>query len=153
MDVENIIRKIFTLEFVIPKPNGEMRSCVNPLRQSNLSFNNLNRSNSQPKLSFSLMRNNSLVGMSKFAETSCSFFNERERNCVIPLQKHSLLRKATLNSSSASDCEVVSCKENNCMGRSCLVGDGGVESKSMIIKNWSGFLRGSEEGDKLSRLI
>ena len=56
---------MFTLEFVVPKLHGETATCVAVLRPSTISI--VNRSSSQPKLSQSWMKSNSMLGLSKFA--------------------------------------------------------------------------------------
>lgn len=87
----------------------------------------LQRSTSQPKLSQSFIRNNSsLVGLSKFAESTSmsTFFNESDK--PLQMQKQSFMRKnnsiVSPSSSSVSDCEVLASKENY-LARSSMINE------------------------------
>lgn len=73
-DLENAVRKVFTLEFVIPKKNGEGTSSIAIFRPSNLNTSMLSRSTSASKVSAALMKSSSMMGLAKFADTSYSTF-------------------------------------------------------------------------------
>ncbi len=66
-EIGNTLKRMFTLEFVVPKINFEVNSCVAVLRPSTII---MNRSSSQPKLSQSWMKTNPPLNLSKFAEST-----------------------------------------------------------------------------------
>ena len=145
-DLENSVRKVFTLEFVIPKQNGESRTCAPVFRQSNINVNanSMSRASSQPKISQTFIKSNSLVGLSKFAESTSysTFFPEPERNMTTSMQKQSFIRK---NNSFVSDAAQNDAKENYLVRSSYISVDPYPEvfNKQSIINNLSSFTRPS----------
>jgi hypothetical protein len=93
--IETAIRKLFTLEFIIPKQNGDLRNSITVFRPSNLNSSTLSRSNSQQKLSQSLTKSNSMMGLNKFAEliSYSTFFPDAQKYTPTTMQKQSFVRK------------------------------------------------------------
>jgi hypothetical protein len=70
IELENAVRKAFTLEFVIPKPNGDTTNTITLFRPSNLNSSTLSRLTSQSKVAHTLMKSNSQMGLGKFMESN-----------------------------------------------------------------------------------